>query len=519
MHRFHRAGLVAIVLFGTLLRFCACIRTYIVNPDGPVYIHQARALYYGQWDQLTSCGLGYLSSFPVLVAMSYPIFNDWVSAARFISLAFGSLSLIPLYFLLAQFLQKDIRLLALLVFAVIPEFVGRSADVIRDPLSWFFTLLALLCFTRQIGTNKYRLPLLMSSFAFLLAAWARAEALIYILVSACYLLLAGREKKYSRLLFFILPVLVLLLAASFEIAFFHSFLTSSFRISEIQNRLLSLAVQYGALDLQLESLGNSPLSDLLVFYLKQARSLIWFTAFGVLLNYTIKVLFYPYFLIFAIGVMGFWKRAKEDPRFTYLIILSLAAVLPVYGNVLQTWYIDSRFLVLCVLPSFVFIGFGLENIVQYLVTRFNFSRPLVLAILCLLIIGFALPKNISPREADKIVFKSIGELIGKTEGRRQAIHVIASPHSMRWVSFYANLEYPGAPCPQPPTDLYSGDAQSYEEFIQRLRKDGVKYFLWEEKHWPERAFSLPSDANAQHLKVIQRFYHQDTGALILFKVL
>ena len=147
IHRFHFPGIVTIFLFGTLLRFYACLRTYIINPDGTLYIHQARALFYGQWDQLTSCGLGYLSPFPVLVTLSYPIFNDWVSAARFVSLAFGSLSLIPLYFLLARFLQKDIRLLALLVFAVIPALVGRSADVIRDPVSWFFNLLALACFT------------------------------------------------------------------------------------------------------------------------------------------------------------------------------------------------------------------------------------------------------------------------------------------------------------------------------------------------------------------------------------
>jgi hypothetical protein len=519
IHRFYYPGIVAIFLFGTLLRFYACLRTYIINPDGTLYIHQARALFYGQWDQLTSCGLGYLSPFPILVTLSYFIFNDWVSAARFVSLAFGSLCLLPLYFLLAQFLQKDIRLLALLVFAVVPDLVGRSADVIRDPMSWFFNLLALACFTRQMGANNYRLPLIFSSLAFLLAAWARAEALTYLLGSACYLLLAGGEKKYSRLLFFILPVLVLLLAAILEIAFDHSFLTSSFRVSEVQSRLLGLFDQYGALRSQLKSLSHSSLNNVLLLYLEQSRSLIWFTAFGVLLAYTIKLLFYPYFLVFLIGVMGIRKRAKKEPRLAYLIVLSLSALMLIYGNVLQSWYVDSRFLVLFVLPSFVFIGFGLERVVQYLTGRFNFSRSLALAMLCLMIIGLALPKNLSPREADKTVFKSIGELIAKREGKKHLVRVMASPHSIRWISFYANLEYPGAPCPQALTAIYSTDSASYEDFIQNLKKRGVKYFLWEETHWPKNASFMPGEAKAQDLMEIQRFHHHDTGALILFKVL
>ena len=56
----NKRTIVWIFLLGFLIRLCAALNTYVVNPDGTIYIYQAKALFYAQWDQLTSCGIDYL---------------------------------------------------------------------------------------------------------------------------------------------------------------------------------------------------------------------------------------------------------------------------------------------------------------------------------------------------------------------------------------------------------------------------------------------------------------------------
>ncbi len=125
------AGVIVLIfILGLVIRLFACQHTFIVNPDGVYYIHQARAIYYGEWSSLTSCGLRFLSNYPFFIAGAYAIFHHWVVAAQFVSLFFGSITLIPLYFLCRRFFDRDISALTTLVFALLPVFVARSTDVV-----------------------------------------------------------------------------------------------------------------------------------------------------------------------------------------------------------------------------------------------------------------------------------------------------------------------------------------------------------------------------------------------------
>ncbi|MBA7662508.1 hypothetical protein ES703_70537 [subsurface metagenome] len=64
-------------------------------------------------------------------------------AAKSVSLIFGTMTLVPLYFLLKRFFDESIGLLVLLIFALIPVFIDRSVDVVRGPIFWFFSVLGL----------------------------------------------------------------------------------------------------------------------------------------------------------------------------------------------------------------------------------------------------------------------------------------------------------------------------------------------------------------------------------------
>ena len=505
---------ILIIGLGFVIRLFCFHYTAIINPDGALYIHQARAIYYGMKDAVIAPHqLSYLSNYPVFIAVSYTIVKDWLIAAKSTSLFFGTLTLLPLYFLLKRFFDDKIGLLVLLIFALIPVFVDRSADVVKGPVFWFFSVLGLYLFVSQID-NKNNVYLLLSSLSFLMATWARVEAILFIIVSCFYLLAARQEMKFKKFIIFITPIAVFIM-----------FIAISGLISNMPNlnifryKKIMFFNGYENLRAGLERLKDQPLGYVKPCYIEWVRHLVWFLALGILFTSMVETFFYPFFLVFIIGLVGIRERVNKDKRIPYFAFIAIGALVVLYVFILGRQTMPTRYLALFVLPSFIFIGFGLEKILFFLRSRFNLTESVTLSILCLLILACSLPKNLKPRETDKLVFKEIGELIADREGNDREILVATSKQSIRWISFYANLNYKGAPRPKQNYDLEKLIGKNYETFVKNIRKRGISYFLWEEKHWPKASASYIRKENSKDFVKIGTWSHPDTGKLILFKVM
>jgi len=59
-----------IIMAGVGIRVFAAFNTYVTNPDGMLYIQQAKAIYHGDWQLLRSC-LSFVSSYPFLIAAAH----------------------------------------------------------------------------------------------------------------------------------------------------------------------------------------------------------------------------------------------------------------------------------------------------------------------------------------------------------------------------------------------------------------------------------------------------------------
>jgi len=504
---------ILIIGLGFVIRLFCFHYTAIINPDGALYIHQARAIYYGMKDAVIAPHqLSYLSNYPVFIAVSYTIVKDWLIAAKSTSLFFGTLTLLPLYFLLKRFFDDKIGLLVLLIFALIPVFVDRSADVVKGPVFWFFSVLGLYLFVSQLN-KKNHLYLLLSSLSFLMATWARVEAILFIIVSCFYILVARQEMKFEKFIIFVIPIVVLVM-----------FIAISGLISNMPNlnifryKKIMFFNGYENLRAGLERLKDQPLGYVKPCYIEWVRHLVWFIPLGILFTSMVETFFYPFFLVFIIGLVGIRERVNKDKRIPYFAFIAIGALVVLYVFILGRQTMSTRYLALFVLPSFIFIGFGLEKIIFFLRSRFNLTESVTLSILCLLILACSLPKNLKPRETDKLVFKEIGELIADREGNDREILVATSKQSIRWISFYANLNYKGAPRPKQNYDLDNILGSSYEEFVRNLRERGISYFLWEEKHWPKESASYIERQNPRDFVKIGTWSHPDTGKLILFRV-
>jgi len=515
-------AIVLICILGIVIRLYACQHTFIVNPDGVYYIHQARAIYYGEWDRLTTCSLGFLSNYPFFIAGAYALIHHWIDAARCVSLVFGSMTLIPLYLLCRRFFDRDISSVTTLLFAVIPVFVAGSADVVRGPVCWFFLTLGLYFFVRSDATN-YRLLLLLSCLSFLMGSWARIESLLFVLVSSVYLLAVPQEKRIQKWVWFTLPLIVALFLVFSAILFLDTPLEKTLRLKEVVQKLSAPIIAYEALRAGLAQLMTQHLEGAMPHFLHKTRHLVWLVALGTVVKYMIRAYFYLFFIILLLGLGGLWQEMKADRRIFYLSLAALSAFVLLYLHVLQMWMMFDRFWGIFMLPACVLIGFGLQKTLFLMTTRYRVTHLTALSIVCLLILACSLPKDLKFKEADKIVYKEIGEMIAHREGNAREIKIVKSLRTPNWTPFYANLNYEGAPCPKTDFGIESSQFdetvfKDYEGFVGYLKKNNVTYFLWEEGAWPKNGFDFLITKDPQDFMEIGVWRHPDTGRMILFKV-
>jgi hypothetical protein len=511
-NRFFYNKIFFIFLLGFTLRLYACMNTPIVNPDGVEYIHQARAIYYGEWRFTSYCTLDYLSNYPFFIAGAYTIFHNWIMAARSISFLFGCAALVPLYLMLRKFFDDNISALCTLIFAVIPVFVSRSGDVVRGPVCWFFLTLGLFFFVSQIK-DRNRIYLMLSNLSFLMATWARVEVVLFIIVSCLYIIFAEEEARFLRLAIFLSPVITIALLYLAWTVF--SGMSDSYRGREILEKLSGTIDQYRGLRAELKGLAAQHRDTVMGYFLPNARSLIWLIALGTLLRRFMQAFFHPFFLVFLIGVPGVWRRIKADRSILYFALLSISGLVLLYTHIIHMWILTYRFMAVVILPGCIFVGFGLEKILHFMQRRFDLKKSFAVVILGLLILFSTLPKNLKLRESDKAVFRQIGEMIGEREGNDRVITVTAEPSTVhKWVSFYANLKYSGVFCARD-SGLIGED---YGQLVTHFRQNGLKYLLWEENRWPVEKIDFIHTQYHQDFKELGSWHHPDTGRLILFEL-
>ncbi len=506
-----------VILIGLGLRLWVCLHTVIVNPDGALYIHQAMALYFKNWNSLKTCGLTFLSSYPVLIAGGYYLVHDWILSARLVSLLFGTALLIPLYLMLKEWVREDSAILCLLVFAVTPILVSNSAELVRDPICWFFLCAGVLAVIRQATTHSPWL-LLVSSLCFLAAIWARIEAVLFLAVTLGYLCFQNKRKAIN-ILFFLSPLLAIAFLSIAGLMISGLSFNDLHRGHEIAGKFIEPIRQYQKMAQSLKDLVWSSPNPFMEFFLPEARNLIWLIALGTLLNRFLEAFFYPFVVFYVLGLSGIHKKIRSDSRLLYLAILTVSGLALLYMHTLQTWMLYYRFFGIVMIPGAVLCAFGLERLLETLPRRLSVQPATVFFAVFLLIIGVSLPKNLKSPDPDKSVFIRIGETVFQNTPEPAGARIATSRHTQIWISFYANIHLPGAlPCPLDLTNCWESFPDDPDQFKDRIRQNNVNFVLWEEKHWPFHSFTLSDPAVFKTYKELGRWYHRDTGKMILYAV-
>ncbi len=509
--------LLMLLCLGVGLRIRALLQTVLINPDGALYIYQAEMLAAAKWKALADCGLSYVSIYPFLIAGVHVFTGDWINAAQLISFFFSSAALVPIYLTCRRFFDARIAAAASLIAAMSPVMCSRSGDVVRDPIYWFFLAWGIYLVLRYWDDrSRYRL-LFLASLAFLLALWARIEAIVPLAVSAACLLFLGRSQFWKRLAAFGCLLMILALVVLFSMLSLHIPMDRLLRLDQIFGRLTYFVDAYHQVADGMRHLPSGDMPEIVQQFLPEARNHIWLVAIGTLINRSLEAFFYPFVPFFIVGLLGARSLVMKDRRWAYLLLLFISGYIILYVHLLSSWILEYRFLMLVFIPGLPFAAAGVARATEVISARWHFDRKKVLAALVLLLLIAGIPKNILSRDQDKIVFRRIADRISEVQGNAGPALISCSRHTHRLLSLYANIHQPDPPCPEADsTDGWSRYADDMDQMIRYLKQNNFNFFLYEERYWPRKEFHPEKTPAKDKLELVGQWYHRDTGQMRLY---
>ena len=513
-------ALLLVVLAALILRVWSAWQSAIVNADAAVYIHQARAIYYGDWEALDDTAVKYLTPYPVLIAATRFVTEDWIVAATMVSIFFSILMLVFLYLLTRQFFDRPISLCIVAIFAFHPLFVTAGIDIIKDPLAWCLLVAGMWLFARGQTGSRW-LSLLASSILFACAAWVRVESVMFFFAAALYLVFFEKAGRGKKLIAFLAPALLAMVAVVSVVALTGKGHMALSRLGEIGPRLALVSEGYQSVRAGLKELSSSPPPGMPAEYFDQMRSITWLVGLAVILRNAVEAFYSPVFVLFLLGLGSTRSLFSTDRRIAYFFLILILLLAFFYAFIFSGWVLEQRWLAPAVLASFLFVGCGIKRVVNwagdFLKAR---ATTAMLAIVGLCVIS-SLPKIFLSSDSDKRVFAEMGGAMRKLGQNKRELRILSSEHTIRWLSLYTNRDVQGTPSPD---DFFYNPANSdllganYSEFIANLRAKGIDYFVWVERQWPSKSFDFWTSSFANDLHEVGVWHHADTGKVVVFQV-
>ncbi len=184
----------------------------IITQDGVLYVRIAQDISAGNLHHVNT--YGFFSLYPFLISLFHVLLRDWELSGKMVSVIFGSLTVVPLYLLIARLFGQKTAFVGSLLYTVHPRFVEYSSDVLREPLFWFLCVSALWLAWEGIVRRRWFF-IAMSSCSCGLAIFTRLEGIlvfcIIILWIGWYLLIRRKNRTkgllYGCIFIFAVPVL------------------------------------------------------------------------------------------------------------------------------------------------------------------------------------------------------------------------------------------------------------------------------------------------------------------------
>jgi hypothetical protein len=450
------------IAFG--LRLYAVLMAKGIAIDSAVYGFMARDFLKGDFIKGLSPTLHPL--YPALISLIAPDAIHVEIAGRFISLFWGTFTLIPLYYLVKGAMGQKEAVFTALFYTFHPYLVTYSGMLLTEATYWGLLVLSAYFFWTGLKEEKVWRIALSGSFLGL-AYLTRPEGIGYILVYLGWIVANGVLKKKWLKQFVLMGVLIpctFIFVVPYVIYIHQE--TGQWLISKkfagIQSQLLRQGVEKADSPKVIEQVKPEKNNSRIIMIIKNMIKCLPRVSYYYVMAYHFSL--WPFLIFGLIRV-----RQKIIPYELFIASMVLFHLLSLSTFNPATLNPYTRFSVPVVPLSLLWAGTGVFEIKRRL-ERFNVVNPEKgIAWLIILALLMQLPQSFTPERVHRAYQKAIGHWLKKNTPDH-AIIMSNSPIE----TFYAEREF--IPLPQGiPTAGNPGI--SYEEIIRYARQRVVRFIL------------------------------------------
>jgi hypothetical protein len=459
-----REGWIIAILLGLAfgVRLYMVYHTYLIANDGILYVRMSKLISRGEAGSAFS--LLFFNLYPFITAIFQKVFNDWEFSAQMVSAVFGSLTIIPFYFLIRSLLGRTVASVSSILFVFHPYLVRYSAEVIRGPTFWFFFAVTLWVGWEAISRKRawlFFLTSLLGAVSFLL----RPEGIFVVPIVGVWVFLKNREalrSTYRQRIFFALILLLTVPILLSPAMLYLKKKTGRWHWARADT-IIGIATADATMrnikknfhNLEMKPWDDSPQGQDEFIRLRQFLSLATEHRIGIVtLEMMSKFQKAMHPLLLILLLFGAIRRKKiryqkEEELFLLSLLVIFFLILVRYGTI--TFYIGTRHMIAPVILCLAWAGVGVFE-VEYRIRHTSWliksrdKRGAVLRnmqwILLILIVLALLPKTLAPKRVEKIPIKEAGIWVGE-HGPRDP--VIMAQGGLARIAFYADgrfLEVP-----------------------------------------------------------------------------
>lgn len=462
-------ALMVILSFAFLARLYPVFAPNVITPDGILYIETAKMILSGEFKRIGD--VSFFNLYPFMILLFQKVFSDWELAGRMVSVVFGTLGVIPIFFLVKRFFDVRLALIVSLFYAINPHLVEYSSDVLREPLFWSIFLVSLWIGIEGLYGKRWYL-LFASAFFAGLAIFTRMEGTISIILIILWALWLYKDRGLTgKGLIVRMAVFLIAFPLIFASPFFllkerlghWEFGLAGDKIPRMITELPSIE-ETAAKELtsvkevspQLKSFLDISLRNRYVTYLSET------------LHKFIKSINVVFFILILFGLIKrrHYPYKKGEIFFVIWFILSFLAS---YLYVAKTQYLSTRHGLMMGIPAFLWAGIGYLEIVERI--RLWFKRkatsapfqPLLPYFVLLIIFVVNVPPILAAPRSEKIELKKAGVYLKEMGLKDKRIATIPS---LTRIIFYAEAK---------PVILSEG--LTIKEVEGEIKKTGADYLL------------------------------------------
>jgi 4-amino-4-deoxy-L-arabinose transferase-like glycosyltransferase len=469
-----KRDLIFLLCLALGVRFLVYSLTYLISIDGTAfYLRPAQYFASGQWmEGLTS---GYHPVYPLLVAFLSKALGNFQLSGQMISVVFGALTVIPIYYLTKGMFHRWAGFLSALFLAILPRHATLSADFLSDATYTFFFVLAIWLGWKALKTEDWRIFFLAGAVT-ALAYLTRAEGIGALLVLCLYVPFRKSTFSYWRKGIALVALLVSFLLIASPYLFYLRSYTGTWTISRkpAVNRVVVLikensylnrrtTKQQGSLTVLSKSSDNDN---------PDPGFSRWLRSMGTFFKFFVRTFHPLFFLLFIIGMIR--RRAVSYWTGERFLIANLLLCTVILYWLASISYISHRYFVPFVTLCLPWSGKGLAEVQRWFEEKIStqkwekvrFITASGLIPLILVVAFTVLPITIQPQRKGKLGRKEAGLWIKNNSMPGSLVYT-----NMVRVNYYAEGRL----------IFLKEESIPYREMIERAKKGKADFLVISDK--------------------------------------